>query len=91
MSLTHEEWLEIDRKISESEQRQFEANSEKFVLVNDCNDVQEKNNSRFSNDDTRIKLFEQKIKGWEWIFKLIATGTIGTLVTSIFSLILKVG
>ena len=90
MSLTHEEWIEIDRKISESEQRQSEANAEKFVFVQDCNDVQEKNNARFANDDTRIKLFEQKMKAWEWIFKLIATGTIGTLVTSIISLVLKV-
>ena len=89
MSLTHEEWIEIDRKISESEQRQAKVNDEKFVLVQDCNDIQEKNNTRFANDDTRIKLFEQKMKTWEWIFKLIATGTVGTLVTSILSLILK--
>lgn len=60
-----------------------------FVQIDDCNDKQGKINGKLSNDDTRIKLFEQKMKSWEWMFKLIATGTVGTLITSILSLILK--
>ena len=67
----------------------FTEADNKYVHIDECNDRQEKNNSKFANDDTRIKLFEQKIKSWEWLFKLIATGTIGTLVTSTLALILK--
>ena len=60
-----------------------------YVRISDCNEVQELNNKKFANDDTRIKLFEQKMSQWEWLFKLIATGTVGTLVTSVLALILK--
>ena len=56
----------------------------KYVSIDVCND-----NQRFASDDTRIQLFEQKMKSWEWMFKLIATGTVGTLITSVLSLILK--
>lgn len=62
---------------------------DRYVLKNDCSEKQDKVNKMFANDDTRIKLFEQKMKSWEWIFKLIATGTIGTLLTSILSLVFK--
>lgn len=67
----------------------FAEADNKYVHVDECNDRQEKNNNKFANDDTRIRLFEQKMKSWEWMFKLIATGTVGTLITSILSLILK--
>ena len=60
-----------------------------FVPIADCNEMQLENNKKFANDDTRIKLFEQKMSQWEWLFKLIATGTIGTLVTSVLALILR--
>lgn len=66
-----------------------EINDRKYVQVDDCNDIQNANNNKFANDDTRIKLFEQKMKSWEWMFKLIATGTVGTMITSILSLIFK--
>lgn len=62
---------------------------ERYVHVDTCTDIQKETTRKFSNDDTRIKLFEQKMKSWEWMFKLIATGTVGTLITSILSLILK--
>jgi hypothetical protein len=63
--------------------------NDRYVSIDVCNDNQDQNNKKFANDDTRIKLFEQKMKSWEWMFKLIATGTVGTLITSILSLILK--
>lgn len=62
---------------------------DRYVLKNDCNEKQKEVSNQFAKDDTRIKLFEQKMKSWEWIFKLIATGTIGTLLTSILSLVFK--
>lgn len=60
-----------------------------YVRIDTCNETQAENSKKFANDDTRIKLFEQKMQQWEWLFKLIATGTIGTLVTSVLALILK--
>lgn len=62
---------------------------DRYVLQSDCESVQSTVNKKFANDDTRIKLFEQKMSQWEWLFKLIATGTVGTLVTSVLALILK--
>ena len=62
---------------------------DRYVLQSDCESVQSTGNKKLANDDTRIKLFEQKMSQWEWLFKLIATGTVGTLVTSVLALILK--
>lgn len=78
MALTHEDMQEIKKVLDD-----------RYVQIADCDNKQNDVNKRFSNDDTRIKLFEQKMKSWEWMFKLIATGTVGTLITSILSLILK--
>lgn len=78
MAITHEDMQEIKKVLDD-----------RYVQIADCDNKQNDVNRRFSNDDTRIKLFEQKMKSWEWMFKLIATGTVGTLITSVLSLILK--
>jgi hypothetical protein len=78
MAITHEDMQEIKKVLDD-----------RYVQIADCDNRQADVNKKFSNDDTRIKLFEQKMKSWEWMFKLIATGTVGTLITSILSLILK--
>ena len=62
---------------------------DRYVLQSECDNVQASVNKKLANDDTRIRLFEQKLSQWEWLFKLIATGTVGTLVTSVLALILK--
>lgn len=82
MALTHEEITAIKKEV-------INECKNLFVQIDDCNTTQNENDKKFHNDDTRIKLFEQKMKSWEWMFKLIATGTVGTLITSILSLILK--
>ena len=82
MPLTHEEITTIKKEVI-AECKNI------FVQIDDCNDNQKTVNDKFANDDTRIKLFDQKMQSWEWMFKLIATGTVGTLITSILSLILK--
>lgn len=78
MALDKEDIIELQRILDD-----------RYVKQSDCDEKQNRVNTRFANDDTRIRLFEQKLKSWEWMFKLIATGTIGTLVTSVLSLILK--
>lgn len=80
--ITIEEMQKIKHEI-------FSETDKLYVRVSDCNDRQMENIKKFDYDDMRIQLFEQKIKSWEWLFKLIATGTIGTLVTSLLALILK--
>lgn len=78
MALDHNDITELKRIFDD-----------RYVLQSDCNNKQEDVNDKFAKDDTRIKLFEQKMMSWEWLFKLIATGTIGTLLTSLLSLVLK--
>ena len=78
MALDHNDITELKRVFDD-----------RYVLQTDCNEKQDNVNKKLANDDTRIKLFEQKMKSWEWLFKLIATGTIGTLLTSLLSLVLK--
>lgn len=78
MALDHNDITELKRVFDD-----------RYVLQLDCNNKQEVVNDKFAKDDTRIKLFEQKMMSWEWLFKLIATGTIGTLLTSLLSLVLK--
>ena len=78
MAVTHEDITEIKRVLDD-----------RYMMRSDCDTVQASVNKKFANDDTRIRLFEQKMTSWEWLFKLIATGTIGTLVTSVLALILK--
>lgn len=82
MGLTHEEITALKKEI-------IDECRGVFVQIDDCNEKQLDVNKKFANDDTRIKLFEQKLESWSWMFKLIATGTIGTLVTSLASLIIK--
>ena len=78
MNLNHEEIMELKKVFDD-----------RYVLQTDCNDKQESVNKKLANDDARIRLFEQKMKSWEWLFKLIATGAIGSFLTSILSLVLK--
>lgn len=67
----------------------FEEADERYVKIESCAEKQDAVNKKFANDDTRIKLFEQKVKTWEWMLKTIVAGVIGTLLTSILSLIIK--
>lgn len=67
----------------------FTEADERYVKIESCAEKQDAVNKKFSNDDTRIKLFEQKVKTWEWMLKTIVAGVIGTLLTSILSLIIK--
>lgn len=76
--MTHEDYVKL-----------FEVLDDRYVKQKECDDRQEHYNKRFANDDTRIKLFEQKMKQWEWMFRLIATGVIGTFITSFLALIFK--
>lgn len=76
-------------KVPEEMKELTDALDIRYMQKSECAEIQDENQQKFSNDNTSIKLLQQKIEGWEWLFKLIATGTIGTLATSILALILK--
>lgn len=61
----------------------------RYVKKDDCNDNMSKVDAKFSNDDTRIKLFEQKLGQWEKLFGIIATATVGQLIATVLQLIMK--
>ncbi len=58
-----------------------------YVRKSDCAETQAANNSRFASDDKKIDILAQRLERLEGIFKIIATGTIGTLITSLINLI----
>jgi ABC-type phosphate/phosphonate transport system permease subunit len=82
MALEHSEIQALKKEF-------FAEADERYVKIESCSEKQDTVNKKFANDDTRIKLFEQKVKTWEWMLKTIAAGVIGTLLTSILSLIIK--
>lgn len=61
----------------------------RYVQKEDCNDNMSDVAKKFSNDDTRIKLFEQKLSQWEKLFGVIATATVGQLIATVVQLIMK--
>lgn len=60
-----------------------------FMQKDECNERQAKVDSRFANDDKRIELLASKFRVWDKLFWVIATASIGSLVTAIFQLIFK--
>lgn len=78
MPLTREDFKEIKEEFDN-----------RYVLQTDCNDIQEKNNKKFANDDKRIELLAHRINVWNKLLWTIATTSVGALVTSIFQLILR--
>lgn len=60
-----------------------------LVYKDDCNTNMAAVDKKFSNDDTRIRLFEQKLSHWEKLFGVIATATVGQLIATVMQLVLK--
>ncbi len=63
--------------------------SARFVTKDDCNDTQVVISEKLSKNDTRIQLFEQQMKIWSKLFWVIATATVGQLIVSIFSKLVR--
>jgi hypothetical protein len=62
---------------------------DRYVKQKDCDERQERVNNRFANDDKRIELLSSKFKIWDKLFWVIASASIGSLVTAIIELISK--
>lgn len=54
--------------------------NEKFVHVDDCNEIQERVNKKFANDDKRIELLIHQQKINNWLTGAIASGIIALLI-----------
>ena len=71
------------------EQHDKEWIDTRYVKKDDCTKNMAAVDKKFSNDDTRIKLFEQKLSQWEKLFGVIATATVGQLIATIAQLIMR--
>ena len=82
MSLTHDEATAIKNEVI-AECKNI------FVQIDDCNDKQERVNSRLANDDKRIEKLIDKLETWGKLLWVIASASLGALVVAFFELILK--
>lgn len=60
---------------------------EKYVGKIECKDNIASQDKKFANDDTRIKLFEQKLSLWEKLFWTMAGSSIGQLGLTLIELL----
>lgn len=72
MALTHEDIQELKKVFDD-----------RYVQISDCDNVQQKFNSKFANDDKRIEILirQQKINNW---LTLAIAGGIISLVIKVF-------
>lgn len=62
---------------------------DRYVLRSNCNDIQDKINKKFSNDDKRIEIISHDFKTIKWLVTTVAASSIGALIVSIFDVLLK--
>lgn len=77
---------EIDRETMDYLQDVFD---ERYMHRLDCSKEQERVNKKFANDDKRIDMIQAKIRLFEKLAYIIATASVGSLVTQIAGLLLK--
>ena len=81
MAITHEDLQLLKKELDD-----------RYVLQRDCNEIQDRNNSKFANDDKRIDriLLKQEegnkdIKKNNWL----TTATLGVIISIVIAMILK--
>lgn len=82
MPLTHEEILALKKELDE-------RYDNRYVQISNCNDIQEKNTKRFSNDDKRIEIISHDFGTMKKLLWAVASASIGSLVVAFFELVLK--
>lgn len=76
--------MTIDNETMDILEKRFD---ERYVRQSTCNDVQSKNSKRFADDDKRIELIQHDFSAIKKLVWVIATASIGSLITAIFELI----
>ena len=82
MGLEHNEVQAIKKEI-------LEEADERYVKIESCTEKQEAVNKKFADDDKRIDKLIDRMEIWNKLFWIIASSSIGALVTSVLELILK--
>ena len=77
MALTHEDFTQIKQEFDE-----------RYVLQGDCDNVQSNFNKKFANDDKRIDIIAHDFEVIKKLVWVVASASIGSLVTAIFELIM---
>jgi hypothetical protein len=67
----------------------FDEADEKYVKIEDCTEKQEMVSKKFANDDKRIEIISHDFAVVKKLMWAVASGSIGSLVTALFELILK--
>ena len=76
MALTHEDFKQIEQEFDE-----------RYVMQGECNSVQASFNKKFANDDKRIDIIAHDFAVIKKLVWVVASASIGSLVTAIFELI----
>ena len=82
MSITLEDMKEIEKHI-------FSKADDKYVHIEECNEKQEKVNSKLAKEDTRIEIISHDFAVVKKLMWAVASASIGSLVVAFFDLILK--
>lgn len=75
--------------IEKVEKKLIERGDERYVMVSECNDRQERVNNKFANDDKRIEIISHDFGVIKKLMWAVASASIGTLVVAFFELVLK--
>lgn len=78
MPLTHEDIQELKKVFDD-----------RYMMVQECNSIQEKNAKKFASDDKRIEIIAHDFSIVKKLMWAVATASIGSLVVAFFELILK--
>lgn len=71
--ITHEDIVELKKVFDD-------RYDERYVKIADCNDIQQKINSKFANDDKRIDLLIHNQKINNWLTLAIASGIVSLVI-----------
>ena len=82
MSITLEDMNTIEEHI-------FAKADDKYVRIEDCNDNQDRVNSKLAKDDKRIEIISHDFAVIKKLMWTVASASIGSLVVAFFELILK--
>lgn len=80
--------MTIDNETMDILEKRFdERYDERYVRKTFCNEIQSENLKHFANDDKRIEIIQHDFSAIKKLVWVIATASIGSLITAIFELI----
>lgn len=80
--------MTIDNETMDYLEKRFDKRyDERYVRHAACNEIQGKNSKRFADDDKRIEIIQHDFSAIKKLVWVIATASIGSLITAVFELI----